>query len=336
MTARSGRGRLAAVMIGVAVALLAGACGSQPEPRYAEAPDAAPPAPALDTDQVGRVLMAVDEATSAARAGLSAKLFDDRAAGPYREINGQDFTLAKKQKKTLDAAEAKRSLVVVPVQVGWPRFFLTVGTLSDHEAPVVQVFRSESARDAYALWAELQLLPGQQWPQVNPDPTQVEALAPDLSAGDLELLLSPEEVAADYAKVLTKGRDGAWAEPFAKDEFSSQVRKAVAAEEKTLKEVATVKSTHKVDDDGVLAVRLGDGSALVIVALTQEEVITVKKGSGTVTIAGETADLLGKKTIEKKLTRRAAEVVALQVPATGMRKVTVIAAQKGDVKVSGS
>jgi hypothetical protein len=115
------------------------------------------------------------------------------------------------------------------------------------------------------------------------------------------------------------------------------VRARVTAEAKELKAVASVASTHTVAKDGVLALRLADGSALVIGELLQKESISVKKGSGTVTISNaDNAALLGKKSIKKSLSRQAIEVVAIRVPVTGMGKATVIAAGKGDTKVSGS
>jgi len=50
----------------------------------------------------------------------------------------------------------------------------------------------------------------------------------------------------------------------------------------------------------------------------------------------DNAALRGKKSIKKSLSRQAVEVVAMRVPAAGMGKATVIAAGKGDTKVSGS
>jgi hypothetical protein len=324
----------------LAAALLlssAAACGSPEQNRYAAAPAPVTGEPILNTEQVGLILKAVDAKLAAGWAGGAPKRFGTRADGPYLAIATHTLQVAKKRKVKATAVPVERSLVVVPVDEGWPRFFLTVGLRPRSEVPVVQVFRSTSGHDPYALWAELSLLPGQRWPAASPDPSLIVALDPGGDAKDLGLVLSPADAVKAYATELTLGTGSKAARPFAKDEFVAQVRARVAQEAKALKAVAKVTSSHAAIKDGVLALRLGDGSALVIGELRQQDVISVKKGSGSVTLQDPGVQaLLGKKSIKKVLSRQALEVVVLRVPAPGAGKVTVIAAGKGDIKLSGS
>ena len=68
--------------------------------------------------------------------------------------------------------------------------------------------------------------------------------------------------------------------------------------------------------------------------LKQQYVITVKKGKGAVDVTDQDLAALagGQKKIKTSLTRTAVEIVVLQVPPRGKGLITVIAAQKGDVK----
>lgn len=331
------RRRLAAISSVAIVVLALSGCGAPAENRYAAAPADGPPAPSLDATQVGRILKAVDGAVSAAWPKRQTGRLNERADGPFLAITAHSFAVAVKRKQKLKNQPVERSLVVVPVDDGWPRFFLTVGTRAGSEAPLVQVFKSASGREPYALWGELTLLPGQEWPQTSTDPAEVVTLDPGADADELGLVLSPSAAVQRYANVLTKGKKATGGSAFSKDDFGTQVRERITEEAKTLKAVASVTSIHAVAKGGVLALRLADGSALVIGELVQKHVISVKKDSGTVMIRNaDIVALLGKKSIKKSLSREAIEVVAIRVPATGMGKATVIAAGKGDVKVSGS
>jgi hypothetical protein len=326
--------------LAVAALLLSAAasgCGSPEENRYAVEPAPVAGQPILEADQVGRILRAVDARLAAGWGQADPRRFGARVESPYLDLATHAMQVSKKRKLKVVAKPVDRSLVVVPVQDGWPRFFVTVGLRDGHDLPVVQVFRSTSGRDPYALWAELDLLPGRRWPATSPDPSQIVALDPHADAKDLGLRLSPEAAVRAYAGVLTKGKSTKVARHFTGDEFGTQVRARVSQEAKALKAVAKVTSSHAMVKDGVLALRLGDGSALVFGRLVQKHVISVKKGSGSVTVTNpDIVALLGKKSIKKILSRQALEVVVLRVPAPGAGKVTVVAAGKGDVKVSGS
>jgi hypothetical protein len=313
----------AALAVLVAGATLSG-CGSGPANRYAVEPAPAPPGPHLDAAQAGRILAITDKATAAAWRRQDPQLFGGRASGPYLAVSAEAMRLAakRKQKQKPSVTRVERSLIVIPADQGWPRFFLTVGIRGAGTAPVVEVFRAASARHRFARWAEL----------TSTDPARIAVLEPR-QAG---LLMTPEKAVQAYARLLTTG-DRSVRSRFTADEFAAQVRRRAAQEAKGLKEVATVSSTHRMAKDGVLALQLEDGSALVIGRLTQEHLITVKKGSGSVTLTNaDIVALLGKDSITKRLSRRAVEVVAIRVPPKGMGKATVVAAEKGDVEVTGS
>jgi hypothetical protein len=180
------------------------------------------------------------------------------------------------------------------------------------------------------LWAEAVMLPGATLPATAPAATGSALVAPDTDG----LVATPKEALSGFAGYLNAGAKATASKQYQRSVFSDQLLQRLVADQKALKAVATVSSTHSVGSAEPLALRTADGGALVFGELKQQYVITVKKGKGAVDVTDQDLAALagGQKKIKTSLTRTAVEIVVLQVPPRGKGLITVIAAQKGDVK----
>src|SRR4051812_19927110 len=310
--------------------LLLAACGPQAS-EVADPPPDPVAHPVVAVGQAGSVLDAVESALRTPVPAKDAGAQDGRLLGPFRELARADARIAA-ERKTAVAAPAKvtRLRLIVPTTKSWPRFFVAVGNASTSSTPVLRVLTSPTPRTPYGLWAEPVMLPGTTLPDTAPALTGSGLVAPDASG----LVGTPKEVLSGFASYLNQGATSAASKQFRRSTYSDQLLQRLAADRKALKAVATVTSKHTVGSPEPFAVRTTDGGALVIGELQQEYVITVKKGKGAVDVTDKDLAALagGQKKIKKSLTRTAVEIVVLQVPPRGKGLVTVIAAQKGDVK----
>ena len=160
-------------------------------------------------------------------------------------------------------------------------------------------------------------------------PQEIEARPTENTDGWLAL---PAKVPSGYAMQLNTGTPGAIT--FAPDSLQTQVAARLAKDRAALAGSATVSSAHVVVGP-VWAVRLADGSALVMAQLRQTYLVTISKGQ--VQVDGDLAALAGRAAFGKQLTRTATEVVMFVVPVAGSSEpVRLIAAQKADVAATGS
>jgi hypothetical protein len=285
--------------------------------------------PVVAVGQAGTVLDAVE---SALLTGVDTKnTVDGRLLGPFRELALADARVAAERRTTIaDPAAVDRLRLIVPTTRSWPRFFVAVGNTDAGSTPVLRVLSSPEPRAPYGLWAEAIMLPGATLPETAPATTGSELVPPDADG----LVVSPKEALSGFAGYLSTGATAKASTQFERSAFSDQLAQQLAADRKELKALATVDSKHTVGSSDLFSLRTADGGALVFGELRQEYKITVKKGKGTVDVTDkDLAALAGdQKKIKKSLTRTAVEIVVLNVPPRGQGSVTVIAAQKGDVK----
>jgi hypothetical protein len=288
--------------------------------------------PVVAAGQARSVLDAVEAALAAGVRPTGT--VDARLVGPYRDLAVAGARIAAERKRKAAAPEhVERQLLIVPSSTAWPRFFVAVGHSSAASTPVLRVLTSDSARTPYGLWAEPALLPGVALPETTPATTG----SPALAASATGLVLSPKEVLSAFAGYLNDGARTTTLHPFERSVYSDQLIQRLAADRKVAKKVGgTVTSTHTPAVTAPLALRTADGGALVIGELTQKYVLTVKKGKGSVRIDDKDLQALagGKKSFSTSITRTAVEVLVFSVPSQGNGSITVIAAQKGDVRAS--
>jgi hypothetical protein len=314
--------------------LTLGACGTAGRTVSDPAPDNRA-YPVVAPGQAGSILQAVDATRVASVDPKDVNAADPRLVGPFRELLlAQAKTNEKRKKRARTPAVIKRVRLLVPAQRAWPRFFVAVGDTRDESTYLLQVLTTPTARTPYGLWAQPVMLPGATLPEVISSDTGAPVVSPDASG----LVLAPKDVLAGYAEYLNKRALTPNSKNFRRSTYSDQILDRLAADQKALKAVATVTSTHSVVPGEPFALRTKDGGALVIGALSQEYKISVKKGKGTVGVSD--ADLAalagGKKSFSKSFTRTASEVLVFRVPPRGGGPITVIAAQKGDIEASAT
>ncbi len=354
-----GRGRSAARSASAAVVALAALTACSGGDEAAPAPSAsalpsgasitatsgassgapAPSTPALDypvvvEPQALRIGAAVENAVAAAVEARDVAAAQGRVTGPAAEVLAAQLKIAGV--RTVPPPPAKTLVparLLVPRAAGWPRWFVAAGSVGKG-APAIRVLLSPSAREPYAVWAELTMLPGATLPEAANTPSGVATLSPT-GAG---LSMTPAEVAARYADLLNRGRASAYLEAFADDDFRTQLNARLAADRKQIvaTAVATLTSTHTAVKGTGYTVRTADGGALVIVELRQAYQVRVEAGRGAVKADPDLAALAGKNVFSTRLDRAAVEVLAFWVPSKGSTKpVRLIAASKGDVSATG-
>jgi hypothetical protein len=290
--------------------------------------------PVVAVGQARSVLDAIDGAlVRGVAANDTPTEVDARLLGPFRELELADAKIAAKRKqKAAKPAQVERLRLIVPTSASWPRFFVAVGNSSAASTPVLRVLSSAAPRAPYGLWAEATMLPGATLPETAP-PTTGSPMLPSDADG---YVASPEEVLRGFASYLNAGAKTTAKLPYARSIYSDQLLQRLAGDSKALKAVATVSSTHTVGpaEDPPLAIKTADGGALVIGELQQTYLVKIKKGKGSVKISDQDLAALagGKKQFSTSITRTAVEVVVFTVPPRGKGLITVIAAQKGDVK----
>jgi hypothetical protein len=324
---------LLAVTRVVAVAAMLGACGGADVMRpEAGSPDTGAH-PVVGVKQAQSVLDAVNAAVArSAQAGDPAKA-GARLTGPYREIMvaGQKVSVARKTPAPRPPALTGTRLIV-PREVGWPRSFVEVGAAPEQATPVLRVVTSPDARTPYGLWGDLTMLPAAAVPQVAP----VDEGAPALAADAQGFVASPQDVVAHYADVLLRDTASTYAGEFAPDTFRQQIVQRRREEMAGLKAVASTKTTNAVEPP-VFAVQSRDGGAIVVAAVRQEYVVTIKATAGAVKVSdADLAALAGRSQFSRSITRTSLQLVAFDVPAAGGGPVEVIAATVDDVAVTGS
>jgi hypothetical protein len=324
--------RLSTLALACAVPILGvAACGSgATEVTDPPAEQTAHPVVAL-----GQARSVLDAVESSLVRGVDPKAtgsaVDPRLVGPYREIAVADARIAAKRKTKVAApAPVQQVRLIVPTTRSWPRFFVAVGTTSKTSTPVIRVLTSPTPRSPYGLWAEALMLPGATLPETAPAGTGSALVAADADG----LVATPKEALSAFAGYLNAGAKATASKRFQRSVFSDQLLQRLAGDRKALKAVATVSSKHTVGSSEPLALRTADGGALVFGELKQDYVITIKKGKGAVDVTDNDLAALagGQKKIKKSLTRTAVEIVVLNVPPSGKGLITVIGAQKGDVK----
>ena len=330
MTRVSKRTRASRLTLGLGgLALGVAACGS----GATEVTDPPPEQTAHPVVALGQARSVLDAVESALLRGVdptaAGSAADARLAGPYREIAVADAKIAAERKtEVAEPAPVQQVRLIVPTTKSWPRFFVAVGTTSKTSTPVIRVLTSPTPRAPYGLWAEALMLPGATLPETAPAGTGSALVAPDTDG----LAATPKEALSAFAGYLNAGSTAS--KQFQRSVYSDQLLQRLADDRKALKAVASVSSKHTVGSSEPLALRTADGGALVFGELKQEYVITIKKGKGAVDVTDNDLAALagGQKKINKSLTRTAVEVVVLNVPPRGKGLITVIGAQKGDVK----
>lgn len=342
------RRRLAPLVAALVVGAVLSSCAAPlPEPTPDAVPAQAPPA--LGPGQLDRILSdvtsVVEQADSAAldaaAAGgddLSATLdqidagLAVRLSGPAAQMRRAQYVLATQGgADAITTVPAGAQTVIDPATGGWPRVLMVVtDPPEDLRAPLLLTLVQEAPREQYRLWSWERLYGGVEMPATM----QPEVGSAPVPADGGPALLTPQTVMDHYVDVLTKGDDSAYATEFTQDPLRARIAEQRDAWKAAIGK-GTVTETYAPGPTGPWALETADGGAIVVGAI--ETVTTLTLVDSTLTLADQTAALLGTNTLKKDLAIHWLSTVAFAVPPAGSTDpVTVLGAEHVPVQVTGS
>ncbi|ACZ31438.1 hypothetical protein Xcel_2423 [Xylanimonas cellulosilytica DSM 15894] len=323
MTATTTRqpGRRAAALAAVlASTLLVTGCAQTPP---APAPDPATSGPVLTLDQNARVLDAMNAAIAAGTENLDPAQLEGRVTGPALAVRTSQLEVAQtlETQDLITVLPTDYQQIILSTNETWPRTAFAITEPTDQLQPQrLLTLVQEDPRSPFKLWAWVQLRPGLRMP-LFADPTiGSEVLAPD----DDSLLVSPQDVVAQYADLLTTGDGSAFAETFepAEEDPFRVLLRTVAETQTELLSADQVNGTYTFSatprpDTPIKAVRTADGGAVVIGVLDGSEVMEAMEGAK-ITPGTRTAQaLLQGQDEANRVTGGFVDMIALYVPPAG-------------------
>jgi hypothetical protein len=325
--------RRRAVGLAAAVVLLLAACST---PLPAPQPDAVPAAtpPALTAEQAEDVLAEVSTALAEADAALSADALAPRVTGPAATIRSVEYALATAAgtPEALTAIPSGAQTLVLPTTDSWPRTVMVITEApEDLQAPLLLTLVQAEPRAQYQLWSWVRLFPGVETPAT----AQPEVGSAPVPADAADLAAAPTDVLAQYVDVLTNRDASPHAAVFTADPLSAGIAQTRDAFAGLVGAMGSLTETYQVDESGVQALRTADGGAIVVG--TVRTVTTITLVDSTLTIADQTAALLGTTTVASSLAITWLSVVAFAVPPAGSDEpIVVLGAEHSRIQVTGS
>ncbi len=342
------RRRLVPLVAALALGAVLSSCAAPlPEPT----PDAvlAQAPPALGPGQLERILGdvtgVVEQADTAALAATAAG-GDDlsgqldqidtglavRLTGPAAQMRRAQYVLATQGgADAITTLPAGAQTVIDPATSTWPRVLMVVtDPPADLRAPLLLTLVQEAPREQYRLWSWVRLYGGVEMPAT---------MQPDLGSAPVPVnggpaALTPQDVIAHYVDVLTNGDGSQYATEFTQDPLRVRIAEQRDAWKAAIGK-GKVTETYAPGPTGPWALETADGGAIVVGSV--ETVTTLTLVDSTLTIADQTAALLGTNTVKKDLAIHWLSTVAFSVPPAGSTDpVTVLGAEHVPVQVTGS
>lgn len=333
---------------------LAACSAEEPPPSVPQGPELASPTPDLQPNQIERIVTAIDKSLTRADKKKDAGLLAPRVTGSAAEFRKATYAIMKKEPKLkaqitgqLGGPDAKIVLPVVTVSEDFPRTTIALlGNRTGEKAAEFVVLQQKDARSPYTTWGWATQLAGVDLPQVAGAGTGTETVAADAD----DLVLSPKDAVALYAKKLTSGDKADKKKRIAKDPYMTAMHKSIRSERKMLNtgvkkdEVATIHEKYSVHGGELAAVRTADGGALVIASLRSRRTVKIKDGAKIRGLQAEggkdllTAAVTGKSEFRKDWVRQYGTMIALAIPPKDDKKAPVqaIGAFRSFLDASGS
>ncbi|QCU78405.1 hypothetical protein E7744_09730 [Citricoccus sp. SGAir0253] len=320
---RSARGigaGLAVLALGVAGTVPAGAQGPAATDGAVDAPaDAQEEAyPVLVDSQLERILGDVAKTVAAGDEKRDAKVLKPRVGGTalqMRDLNYRNRDIDEERNAPAPIAASPVLSAVAVSDPAFPRTAMAVTEGKGNDTPQVLVLRQESARQQYRLVDTVPMTPGAELPGGTLEQAGVATLDPADAAG---LVMSPADAMAGTARYLNVPEhdfsERIAPNPYAKAVHDYQREQVESADD------ARLRFERTEVQDSVTALRLADGSALVVGALDADTLASPRERGGSVIVDDLVAEVGGGDRETGggvRMTYR--EVVALHVPADGTR-----------------
>ncbi|MCS6710906.1 hypothetical protein JSY14_02305 [Brachybacterium sp. EF45031] len=311
------------------------------------------PTPNLRPEQIERVVGEIVATVAEADKAKDAAALAPRVTGSAAAFRTAAYAAQKAEPEL--ASQIAGQLVppssavfaaVPTLGTGFPRSSVVLtGDASDQPLTFLQITQ-EDARAPYTTWGWAVQMPGVPMPRIAPEGAGAEAVPPDAD----DLLMTPTQALAHYAKVLS---DGAAADPrkqLAADPYLTAMHKGIQDERAQLNrgveqdQVATIREVYTPVGTEQAAVRTTDGGAIVMGTFTSVRRLAVKPGAtvGGFTVEGGApslpAALTGRTEFTREFVRDYGTTVALHVPPRSASggKIQPIAALRHFLRSSGS
>lgn len=302
-------------------------------------PDEDQPPPAMTAPQLERVVARISGVALEADAELDADLAATRFVGPALDERTANYAI---RGKIADFAmptpipAAPGGLTLPQATDTWPRTVMTVvhDQSDDTIAPTAVVLVQDEPRSNYRVQSAVRLEPDAQIPDVAPATIGTAQLPPDSTFQ----VLPPDQLAAAYADVITKGEDSEFFELF--DAEGDSLRTAIAtdraAKKKDLPTTATIEFSTAAGTMPPVALATNESGAIVAVDIVENEVVKPVEAGAKIKLAGAVAALSGLTETEKGVQSTYSDQLMFYVPPAGSsEKIRLLGFSQGLTKAAG-
>ncbi len=307
--------------LGLGAALALSACANSEEPPSPSAASTTEIRPAITTERFATVQEEIFASIQSADSELDVEALKVRTADPFTRMRAGQYRLKNILADSFGLERLSTSSIQTAIS---PSGHYPYAAISIMDAPqgsnlqTIDVFQQESARENWALWGVLDILPGATIPALTVSDGSAEVLAPDSSE---ELVASPTEVLAAYASLNETGDDSKGL-TFVDDRLSQTLRSGKEANTAAVEGAGTVTMTYTPGDGGTVSFGTDDGGALVIGQVDFRTKIDVTTEGATIKLGSTigslgTGQAGGEIEVSGTLDANYTVLVAFHVPAEG-------------------
>jgi hypothetical protein len=317
---RSASNKIALVPVSIGLVLALSGC------QMAEAPQSTPTPsesatvsivdeikPALNEEQVTRILADIQKVVAEADASGETSLLQTRLEGPalaFREVNYLLRSKSPDVPPLPPISTAVVSITMISKTEEWPRSLLVV-TQDGEDLPQTLVIQQLSPREPYKLIYNVALLPGVEFPDV----AAANAGAIPVEVDSLFLKISPINLAPAYGNLIDNGPSSEFYSLFdlTTDKFYEQIAQTQADQIENLDQATTVFS-HELGDANVVSLTTSDSGAIVALMMVDTWEIKPTSRNSAVTVSGDEQLLLGLEGSTRGVSTRYGNMLLFYVP----------------------
>ena len=330
---RSASNKIALVPVSVGLVLALSGC------QVTQAPEATPTPsesatvsivdeiePALNEEQVTRILADIQSVVADADASGETGLLQTRVEGPALLFREANYLLRSKSPDVAPLPPISTSVVSITIiskTEDWPRALMVV-TQEGDELPQTLVIQQLSPREPYKLIYNMALLPGVEFPDV----AAANDGAIPVEVDSLFLKISPLNLAPAYGDLIDNGPLSEFFSQFdlATDKFYEQISQTQADQAENLDEATTVFS-HELADANVVSLTTSDSGAIVALMMVDTWEIKPNSRTSAVTVSGDELLLLGAEGSRTGVSTRYGNMLLFYVPlASSDQKIRLLGA----------
>jgi hypothetical protein len=282
--------------------------------------------PALDAQQVTRILQDIQRVVAEADASGESTLLQTRVDGPALLFREANYLLRSKSPDILPLPPVSTSVVSITMiskTENWPRSLMVV-TQDGDDLPEALVIQQLSPRQPYKLIYNMALLPGVEFPDVA---AASEGAIP-IEVDSQFLKISPINLATAYGDLIDNGSLSEFFSEFdvSTDAFYEQIAKTQQDQAEKLED-ATTQFTHSLGEFNVVSLTTSDSGAIVALMMVDTWEIKPTSRNSAVTVSGDELLLLGLEGSTRGISTRYGNMLLFYVPlASSDQKVYLLGA----------